>query len=153
MRFASLLLPLCLLTGLSGCAYFIDGSTETVQIKADNGAASIDDVQCTLDNKSGSWSVTAPGSVQVHRGSEPLDVKCAKDGFMPASEKVNAATNNDVYGNIILGGGIGATVDTVSGAAWEYPQDITVAMQPTPPSLSQPGAGTPAKPAAALAAQ
>jgi hypothetical protein len=127
-----LLLPLCFLAGLSGCADIINGSTEKVAVQTTGATGAIDDAQCALDNKKGNWEVTSPGSVTVHRGSEPLDVSCTKNGYMPAREDVASSTSGAVYGNILLGGGIGATVDTVSGAAWKYPKVITVPMQQAP---------------------
>jgi hypothetical protein len=130
-RFA-LWLPLCLLAGLSGCADIIDGSTQVVSVQTTGAAGEIDGVQCALNNKKGTWQVTSPGSVTVHRGSEPLGVSCTKNGYAPATEQVASSTNNYVFGNVLLGGGVGATVDTVSGAAWKYPKLITVTMQPAP---------------------
>jgi len=132
MERSAFLLPLCLLAGLSGCADIIDGSTQMVSVQATGTTGEINDVQCALNNKKGSWQVTTPGSVTVHRGSEPLDISCTKDGYAPETEQVASATNGVVYDNIILGGGIGATVDTVSGAAWKYPKLITVPMQAAP---------------------
>jgi hypothetical protein len=132
MKFRLVALPLCLLAGLTGCASIVDGSTETVTVQTANGPGALAGAQCALDNKKGNWVVTTPGSVTVHRGSEALEVKCTKDGYAPATDMVSAATNNVVYWNILLGGGVGATTDTVSGAAWKYPQTITVPMQPVP---------------------
>ncbi len=132
MKIGVFALWLCPLVALSGCASIVNGSTETVTVRTTAGAASLASVQCALDNKKGSWDVTTPGSVTVHRGSEPLDVKCTKDGYLPATDMVKSSTSDYVYGNILLGGGVGATVDTVSGAAWQYPQMITVPMQPAP---------------------
>lgn len=119
-------LPLCLLLGLSSCATILNGTTETVAVTTTPNAGA----QCDLSNNKGSWDVTTPGSVIVHRSGGPLDVKCTASGYLPVDEPVVSTTDNDVYGNILLGGGIGATVDTVNGSAWGYPQNITVTMQP-----------------------
>ncbi len=115
---------------LSSCADIMDGSTQIVSVQATGATGEISDVQCVLNNKSGSWQMTPPGSVTVHRGSEPLDILCTKDGYAPAAQQVASTTNNDVYDNIVLGGGLGAAVDKMSGAAWKYPKLITVPMQP-----------------------
>jgi hypothetical protein len=132
MNRSAFLLPLCLLAALSGCADIIDGSTQTVSVQTTSATGEIDGVQCALNNHKGTWQVTSPGSVTVHRGSEPLGVSCTKDGYAPAKEQVASSTNNYVFGNVLIGGGIGATVDTVSGAAWKYPKLITVPMQTAP---------------------
>ncbi len=129
---SSFLLPLCLIAGLGGCADIINGSTEKIAVQTTSATGEVDGAQCALDNKKGSWQVTSPGSVTVRRGSEPLDVSCTKNGYAPATEYVDSSTSGAVYGNVLLGGGIGATVDTVSGAAWKYPKVIKVPMQPAP---------------------
>jgi hypothetical protein len=45
------------------------------------------------------------------------------------------------FGNILLGGGIGAIVDASTGANYEYPGEITLALAPmTPPAAPAPAA-------------
>jgi hypothetical protein len=121
MNRSAFLLPLCLLAALSGCTSFSNYETVTVQTTA--GAAPVPNAQCSLSNKKGTWLVTTPGSVSVHLGSEQLAVKCAKDGYLPATAMENSSPN---FGAIMLDGAIEATV---SGSAWTYPQTITIPMQ------------------------
>jgi hypothetical protein len=118
------------LLALSGCATIVNGSTQTLSVQTSAGDTPLASAQCTLANKKGSWTVTTPGPVTVHRGSEALDVTCARPGYLSAAETVKSEISGYVYGNILLGGGFGATVDTVNGAAWQYPASITIPMQP-----------------------
>jgi hypothetical protein len=105
---------------LSGCV----DNHEFVSVQTTAGIAWLPGAQCQLHNRKGTWFVTTPGSVGVHLGSEDLDVKCAKDGFIPVDEMVKSSVN---YEAILLNGAIESTV---SGSAWTYPQMITVNMQP-----------------------
>ena len=128
MNVRKLSLPLYLLVGLNGCASILNGTTESVAVNTTPNSGAL----CALSNHKGTWDVTTPGSVIVHRGSEALNVKCTADGYIPVDEPVIASTDGDVWGNVLIGGGVGATVDTVNGAAWNYPKTITVTMQAAP---------------------
>jgi hypothetical protein len=138
MRLPAFALCLLPLAGLTSCASIVNGSTENVTVQTNGLTGPLQAAQCDLSNHKGDWVVTTPQSVIVHRGSEPLQVKCTKSGYQEADEAVQAGTSGAVYGNIVLGGGLGATVDTVDGAAWKYPKTITVSMIPTPSSAPQP---------------
>jgi hypothetical protein len=120
------LLSLGLLTGLTGCY----DNFETVTVQTTAAGAMVAGAQCNLSNKKGQWLVITPGSVSVHLGSEPLDVKCAKDGYEVATQKANSSPNFDA---ILLDG---AAFTTISGSAWIYPQMITVPMQSLPATPS-----------------
>lgn len=138
MRFPAFALCFLPLAGLTSCASIMHGSTETVTVQTTSNTGPLQAAQCDLSNHKGDWIVTTPETVNVHRGSEPLEVKCTKSGYQEADEAVQADTSGAVYGNIILGGGLGATVDTVNGAAWKYPKSITVSMNPAPVAPAAP---------------
>ena len=122
---ARLPLWLCLSFGLSGCASAFDGSLESVTVQTTSDAKPLAGAECTLSDHKGTWIVTTPGSVTVHRGSEPLQVTCIKDGYALATDPQASSTN---VGSILLQGAI---ISTVSGSAWSYPQMIMVPMLPS----------------------
>lgn len=65
----------------------------------------------------------------MHRAAGALTVTCTKEGMK--SDSVDAAesvTKGIAFGNILLGGIIGAGVDVGTGAAYEYPQVISIPM-------------------------
>ena len=57
-----------------------------------------------------------------------LQVVCKKSGSDIGTANVVSRTKGNMFGNIILGGGIGAIVDHNNGAAYEYPGLIKVYM-------------------------
>jgi hypothetical protein len=117
--FALALLPLA---GLAGCAdNFSSVQPVTVQTTADN--APLAGAECMLTNAKGNWLVITPMTVSVHRGSESLGVNCTKSGYAPATEMVQSKVN---MGSVLVAG---AVYSTVSGSAWNYPQNIVVPMQ------------------------
>ena len=116
-------------TALGGCASIVDGSTQTLSVQTiGNNGAAVDDAHCTLVNTKGTFFVTTPGTVAVHRDSANLNVKCAKEGMAPGLASVVSSTKGMAFGNILAGGIIGAAVDMGTGAAYDYPALITVQM-------------------------
>jgi hypothetical protein len=114
---------------LSACASIVDGSTQVLSVKtvASDGT-DVDDAHCTLVSPKGTWYTTTPGTVSVHRAYDALNVQCRKDAVEPGIATVNSSTKGMALGNILAGGFIGAAVDMGTGAAYDYPQLITVQM-------------------------
>jgi hypothetical protein len=97
---------------------------------------------CTLTNSEGTWFLTSPGSVQVHKTKNDLTVSCAKDGFQPGSQVAVSKFGGATFGNILLGGGVGAIVDAASGANYYYDSPLTVPLG-EPKGASQPDQAKP----------
>jgi hypothetical protein len=113
---------------LSGCASIVNGQTQVVSVKTLVQGAEIGKADCTMLNNKGTWYVTTPGTVSVHRSYQDLHVTCKKDGMDPGTATVKSSTKGMAYGNILFGGVIGAGVDAGTGAAYDYPQLISVTM-------------------------
>ena len=122
---------LVLLAGvaLAGCASVSGGNVQKmyVQAQSQNGAA-VAGADCTLTNDKGTWRVTAPGDTSIVRSNKRMEVKCDKSPLPQGVVSVESATRGAMYGNIILGGVVGAVIDHNSGAAYEYPEMIKVIM-------------------------
>ena len=67
----------------------------------------------------------------IHRAYGDLDVICKKPGFITAHKKISSNTKAMAFGNALFGGVVGAGVDVADGAAYNYPNLITVPMQRT----------------------
>jgi S1-C subfamily serine protease len=84
---------------------------------------------------------STPGSVMVGRSYSNLQVVCSKGEVASTPASVASTTKGMAFGNILLGGVIGAGVDVSSGAAYDYPQMITVPMQcPADAAAARPAA-------------
>jgi len=114
---------------LSGCATITTGTTQTIMLTTEKD---VHDAHCELtDTKGGKWYVpSTPGSASVRKGDGPMSIVCKKDGYKPAVMSVDETITGATFGNIILGGGIGVLVDAASGTAQEYPDTVTVWMEP-----------------------
>lgn len=114
---------------LQGCASITGttGQSVSVMTREQNGKE-ISGVACDLTNNKGTWFVTTPGSVPIHRSNDDLQVICKKEGMEPGRAGVVSDTKGSMFGNILFGGGIGAIVDHSNGSAYEYPNLIQVVM-------------------------
>jgi len=107
---------------LSGCASIVSGANQSVSVDTPGCEAA----SCQLTNSKGTWFVKTPGSVTVHRAYGNLAVVCSKEGFGSASSSVASSTKGMAFGNLLFGGVIGAGVDIGTGAAYDYPNLISV---------------------------
>jgi hypothetical protein len=116
---------------LSGCATIVDGSKQSVSVSTSpvQGAA------CTLHNSEGTWYVTTPGSVEVHKTKNDMEITCTKDGYQPGKQVATSKFGGATFGNIIAGGIIGAGIDAASGANYYYENPLTVPLG-TPATLT-----------------
>ena len=107
---------------LSGCASIVSGTNQSVSVDTPG----CDAAACQLTNDKGTWYVKSPGSVTVSRAYGNLSVVCSKEGFGNATTSVASSTKGMAFGNILVGGIIGAGVDMGTGAAYDYPATISV---------------------------
>ncbi len=127
---------------LSGCATIIKGTTQSISVNTGD----VTGAQCTLINSQGTWFLTTPGSVVVHKTKTDIDATCKKDGYEAAKTVIPSSFNGVTAGNILAGGLIGIGVDAASGANFNYPDDTTIPMVPVSPMAAAPAPATaPAK--------
>jgi hypothetical protein len=124
-----LALSIAIISLLSGCASVTGttGQSVSVQTRLQNGKE-LKEAACDLTNSKGVWYVTTPGSVSIRRSNDDMQVVCKKEGYDSGRASVTSDTKGSMFGNIILGGGIGAIVDHSNGSAYEYPTLIQVVM-------------------------
>ena len=110
---------------LNGCASIGNGKSQQVQITTPN----VRNATCTLTNSQGSWVLhNPPGIIDVKHAKDPLIIKCSEDGYVTAKQSVPSHISGFMVGNVLLGGVVGAVVDSSDNAAYSYPFDITVTM-------------------------
>ena len=115
----------------TGCASIVSGQHQSVSVTSSNNGADLSGAKCQLSNDKGTWFATTPGSVLVRRSYGDLAVSCAMDGVSPGIMTVKSSTKGMAFGNILFGGIIGAGVDMSTGAAYDYPNLISVEMGKT----------------------
>ncbi len=123
---------LILAAGLSvvGCATVTGSTTQSISVQTiQNDNTEIAGAGCTLTNDVGKWFVTTPGNVVLKKSTADLAVECKKDGAGKGHETAVSKANGSVWGNILIGGGIGYIVDRNNGAGFDYPNAVTVVLK------------------------
>jgi hypothetical protein len=120
---------ICILTllALTGCASVTGSKLQPLSVQTIQDGKEVAGVGCTLTNDAGKWFVTTPGSVTVQKSTGDMAVDCVKDELR-GRENLISKSNGAVWGNIILGGGIGYIVDRNTGAGFDYPNTVTVVL-------------------------
>ena len=72
--------------------------------------------------------VDPPFPRTVGVGKEDLNVVCKKEGLPDGLLKAISRAAGSMFGNIILGGGIGAMIDHSNGRGYDYPIQLPVKM-------------------------
>jgi hypothetical protein len=112
---------------------------QVVSVESSAQGAPVTGAACRLQNNKGAWFVRTPGTVPVHRSYQDMKVSCTHDEHDAALVVIPSKTKPMVFGNILIGGAIGAGVDIGTGSAYDYPALITVEFGlPPPPAAAQP---------------
>jgi hypothetical protein len=121
------LLCLAMAMAASGCATVVKGTEDSISIQTEPEGA-----LCKLEREGGTIAVVdpTPGTVEVDRDSADIVVTCDLAGYETTTERMVASASGATHGNIILGGLVGMMVDAASGADYEYPDSIAIAMIP-----------------------
>ena len=127
-RLLSLIAILATSLVLGGCASITGGTQQSVSVETRQEAAPVSGAACELVNAKGKWFLTSPGSVQIQRSNDDLQVTCNKTGLEPGRASVTSIVKPGMVGNFFFGGLIGVAIDHASGAAYDYPNMIQVMM-------------------------
>lgn len=117
------------LLAITGCASVSGSKLQPVSVQTVQDNKEVAGIGCTLTNDAGKWFVTTPGSVTINKSTGDLAVDCVKDVTLVGHETIVSKSNGAVWGNILLGGGIGYIVDRNTGAGFDYPNSITVMLR------------------------
>ena len=140
MRRFAVLLPLLI---LPACATILKGTTQEVKLTSEPAGAA-----CTFDRTGAQLGVVpaTPGRVMLQRSSLEMVVTCTKPGFEKTAQTVKGNFNGATFGNILLGGIVGAVVDASSGANYSFPDVVHVTMAATPAAPAAPAPFVPGSP-------
>lgn len=117
-----------MLSALTGCASISGERMQPVTVQTVHENQEVAGIGCTLTNDAGSWFVTSPGSVSVHKSTGDLAITCKKDA-LAGNQTLVSKSNGAVWGNVLVGGGIGYIVDRNTGAGFDYPATTTIMMR------------------------
>jgi hypothetical protein len=128
VRTIASILAVAAASNLTGCASIVSGTNQVVSVETLSQGGKVDGAVCKLVNDKGTYFVTTPGTVTVHRAYGDMNVKCEKPGVPAGVASIKSSTKGMMAGNILFGGVIGAGVDAASGAAYDYPALFQIVM-------------------------
>lgn len=103
---------------LAGCATVINGVHQDLEFRSDPEGAVV--------ALSTGQTCESPCTYSVRRGND-LRIDFRKDGYRPEFVYVQSRMGGSAFGNILLGGGIGAVVDGTNGASNHlYPSPVYI---------------------------
>ena len=108
----------------SGCATVVNDSTHSMKVETKTSEGEfVTGAECKLTNDYGTIEMKSGDTTQVRRSSEDLDISCtdAEEKDVKANGRAISRANAGMFGNIIIGGGIGAIIDHNKGTAYTYP--------------------------------
>lgn len=106
----------------TGCASVVNDSTHPMKIdtKTQSGDV-VTNADCKLTNDAGVFTVKSGDTLQIRRSSKDLDITCTHPANPDAVARAISRANAGMWGNIIIGGGVGAIIDHTKGTAYTYP--------------------------------
>lgn len=106
----------------SGCATITHDSVQDIRVETRMASGEqVDGADCELRNEHSEYKVTSPGAVSVRRSAGSLEITCRYPNLPDAQATATSRANAGMYGNILLGGVVGAIVDHKTGSAYTYP--------------------------------
>jgi len=122
---------------LTGCATMMEGNTDTISLATNPPSYA----NCTLKNEQGTWNANVPALVKVKKSKSPLSVVCLDQTTgAKGTETVQSDIEPWNFGNAATLG-VGQGVDWETGAAYNYPQQVTVTLVTNMPTQAPvPGA-------------
>lgn len=116
----------------AGCATVVNDSTHPMRVETVTvSGEEIRGAECKLTNDYGITSCKSGDSTTVRRSSKDMDIVCTYPGMPVATGRAISRANAGMFGNIILGGGIGAIIDHNKGTAYTYPTWVKLAFGKT----------------------
>lgn len=121
------ILLLVLIPFFTACSTIVSSNNQSVNVQALNNGQLVNGAVCKLQNSKGEWTTVTPQSVTIRKSFGDMNVNCQKDGVF-GSKIVASSAEGSTFGNILLGGGIGALVDAGTGNGYSYPDSFVVDM-------------------------
>ena len=117
-----LLLALMMAALCTGCASIVNDSNHPIKVETKSQAGEfVAGADCKLTNDYGVVSMKSGDTIQIRRSSKDLDITCKHPSNPDAIARAISRANAGMFGNILIGGGIGAIIDHNKGTAYTYP--------------------------------
>jgi hypothetical protein len=121
-RFWGLCIGAGVLSILTGCASVTHGTTQSVKIETLTAEGkTVVGAKCVVTNDRNDTAMRSGDSFPVRRSGANLMIECTQPGLLPANGQAFSRVNAGMVGNIMIGGALGAVIDSSTGAGFNYP--------------------------------
>ena len=109
-------------TLFTGCASVVNDVTHPIKVdtKTETGEI-VTGAECMLTNERASITIKSGEVANVRRSNTDLKIECKHPTNSDATATATSRVNGGMFGNILLGGGVGAIIDHNRGTAYTYP--------------------------------
>lgn len=117
---------------LTGCSSLFGSKNQSLSVVAKCEGEVVAGATCKLTSSEGVWYVTSPGSVLVNKSTQDLTVECQKE-TIKGTNTFKSSVTSGMAGNaglliIPIVGLIAIATDSMTGASFEYPQELHIEM-------------------------
>lgn len=106
----------------TGCASVVNQSTQSIKVETKRATGDlVVGADCRLSTDRESLTVRSGHAAEVQRSGADMQITCKHPDHPDANARAISRANGGMYGNIILGGAIGAIIDHNKGTAYTYP--------------------------------
>jgi len=106
----------------TGCATVVNEATHPIKVETHTAKGeTVVGADCKLTNDRESVTVKSGNTAEVRRSASDLDIVCTHPDNPDASARAISRANSGMFGNIIIGGAVGAIIDHNKGTAYTYP--------------------------------
>ena len=116
---------------ISGCASITSSKNQAINLTTTCDGTPISGANCSLTNDSGTWFTKTPSALFIRKSTGDLVVNCKLDN-QQAVGTFKSSSSSSMWGNILLGGAIGAAVDAGTGTGFDYPNPININFEQCP---------------------
>lgn len=109
-------------TLLAGCASVSYDATQPLRVETETETGRVvAGADCTATNDRGAVAFKSGDTTDIQRSSKDLEIACTSPALPDATGRAVSRANVGMWGNILLGGGVGAVVDHRRGVGYTYP--------------------------------
>lgn len=125
MQLVQLLLLVSMMCLLPACASVMSDNKSVTYMETVPEVA-----KCELHGQDFKRVVTTPNSIPLPSEAAPITVACTAPGYKRTTATLDTKHDGWIWGNILLGGGIGLIVDAAKGSGFKYPPKFSIIMEP-----------------------
>ena len=105
--------------GMTGCATISSGSDTYTQFNS-----TPEKIECTVEGQNYKQVITTPANLTLPAKAAPVTITCNTQGYHQGVQTIDTKMDGSIFGNILLGGGVGLIIDACTKSGQKYPKSV-----------------------------